>query len=131
MALNINCDNNLHVLIILIFIQLRHQQASNHDPHIGNFMHSINSAPHGYTIRQLHDESLPVCMTHELDDHPSRQINYPILQFTNFGRRFKLIADANIFDHCCVSTQEGLPICYASKRLKAHEKHYATVGNIK
>lgn len=53
--------------------------------------------------------------------------NYPILRYPNMDKKFKLITDASNFAIGAVLTQDGHPICYASRTLNDHEKNYATV----
>lgn len=54
-------------------------------------------------------------------------INPPILRFPNFNKRFKLITDASNFALGAVLTQDGHPICFASRTLNVHEKNYSTI----
>lgn len=49
--------------------------------------------------------------------------DYPILKYPNFNRRFKLITDASNFALGAVLTQDGHPVCYASRTLNDHEKN--------
>lgn len=53
--------------------------------------------------------------------------DYPILKYPNFNRRFKLITDASNFALGAVLTQDGHPVCYASRTLNDHEKNYSTI----
>lgn len=54
-------------------------------------------------------------------------INPPILRYPNFNRKFKLITDASNYALGAVLTQDGHPICYASRTLNDHEKNYSTI----
>lgn len=51
--------------------------------------------------------------------------SHPILRYPNFNKRFKLITDASNYAIGAVLTQEGHPICYASRTLNDHEQKYA------
>lgn len=54
-------------------------------------------------------------------------INPPILRYPNFNRKFKLITDASNYALGAVLTQDGHPVCYASRTLNDHEKNYSTI----
>lgn len=52
---------------------------------------------------------------------------HPILRYPDFSKRFKLITDASNFALGAVLTQNGHPVCYASRTLNDHEKNYSTI----
>lgn len=52
---------------------------------------------------------------------------HPILRFPDFDRRFKLTTDASNYALGAVLSQEGHPICFASRTLNDHEKNYSTI----
>lgn len=54
-------------------------------------------------------------------------VSPPILRYPNFNKKFKLITDASNFALGAVLTQEGHPICYASRTLNVHERNYSTI----
>lgn len=51
---------------------------------------------------------------------------HPILRYPNFNKRFRIYTDASNFALGAVLTQEGHPICYASRTLNTHEINYST-----
>lgn len=53
--------------------------------------------------------------------------SHPILRYPNFNKRFKLVTDASNLAIGAVLTQDGHPICYASRTLNNHEKNYSTI----
>lgn len=53
--------------------------------------------------------------------------SHPILRYPNFNKRFKLVTDASNSAIGAVLTQEGHPICYASRTLNDHERNYSTI----
>lgn len=50
---------------------------------------------------------------------------HPILKFPNFSKPFTLFTDASNYAIGAVLTQEGQPVCYASRSLNDHEKNYS------
>lgn len=52
---------------------------------------------------------------------------YPILAFPNFDKKFTLTTDASNLAIGAVLSQEGKPVCYASRTLNGHEKNYSTL----
>lgn len=53
-------------------------------------------------------------------------IKHPINKFPDFSKQFSLFTDASNFALGAVLTQEGQPVCYASRTLNDHEKDYST-----
>lgn len=51
---------------------------------------------------------------------------HPILKYPNFNKKFEIYTDASNFALGAVLTQEGHPICYASRTLSNHEINYST-----
>ena len=54
-------------------------------------------------------------------------INPPILSYPNFNKKFVLTTDASNYAVGAVLSQEGKPICFASRTLNAHEQNYSTL----
>ena len=52
---------------------------------------------------------------------------HPILRYPNFNKKFKLLTDASNLAIGAVLSQEGHPVCYASRTLNDHEKNYSTI----
>lgn len=52
--------------------------------------------------------------------------SHPILRYPNFDKNFTLTTDASNFAIGAVLSQEGHPICYASRTLNNHERNYST-----
>lgn len=52
-------------------------------------------------------------------------IKHPILKFPDFTKSFTLFTDASNYAIGAVLTQEGQPVCYASRSLNDHEKNYS------
>lgn len=52
-------------------------------------------------------------------------IKHPILKFPDFNKAFHLFTDASNYAIGAVLTQEGQPVCYASRSLNDHEKNYS------
>lgn len=52
-------------------------------------------------------------------------IKHPILKFPDFNKAFTLFTDASNYAIGAVLTQEGQPVCYASRSLNDHEKNYS------
>lgn len=52
-------------------------------------------------------------------------MKHPILKFPNFNKPFTLFTDASNYAIGAVLTQEGQPVCYASRSLNDHEKNYS------
>lgn len=50
----------------------------------------------------------------------------PILRYPDFNKKFKVTTDASNFAIGAVLSQDGHPICYASRTLNEHEKKYST-----
>lgn len=53
-------------------------------------------------------------------------ISHPILAYPNFNKEFVLTTDASNYAIGAVLSQDGHPICYASRTLNEHEINYAT-----
>lgn len=51
--------------------------------------------------------------------------SHPILRFPNFNKQFHLTTDASNYAIGAVLSQEGHPICYASRTLNSHERNYS------
>lgn len=51
--------------------------------------------------------------------------SHPILRFPDFMKKFDLTTDASNYAVGAVLSQEGHPICYASRTLNTHEKNYS------
>lgn len=54
-------------------------------------------------------------------------INEPILIYPEFNKTFTLTTDASQFALGAVLSQDGRPVCYASRTLNEHEIHYSTI----
>lgn len=52
---------------------------------------------------------------------------HPILKYPNFSKKFTLTTDASQFALGAVLSQEGHPLCYASRTLNEHEIRYSTI----
>lgn len=52
-------------------------------------------------------------------------VSPPILSFPDFKRPFQLTTDASNFAIGAVLSQDGHPICFASRTLNSHEKNYS------
>ncbi|GBP07762.1 Retrovirus-related Pol polyprotein from transposon 17.6 [Eumeta japonica] len=50
---------------------------------------------------------------------------HPILRFPNFDKPFTLTTDASNYALGAVLSQEGHPVCYASRTLNDHERNYS------
>lgn len=53
--------------------------------------------------------------------------DHPILKYPDYNKKFKITTDASNFALGAVLSQEGHPICYASRTLNVHEKNYSTI----
>ena len=53
-------------------------------------------------------------------------VSAPILKLPNFSQEFEVVTDASIHALGCVLMQVGHPVAYSSRKLKIHEKNYAT-----
>lgn len=53
--------------------------------------------------------------------------NEPLLQYPNFNKPFELTTDASKYALGAVLSQEGKPICYASRTLNDTEQKYTTI----
>lgn len=51
----------------------------------------------------------------------------PILAYPNFGKQFISNTDASNFALGAVLSQEGHPVCFASRTLNKHEVNYSTI----
>lgn len=51
----------------------------------------------------------------------------PILQYPDFNKQFVLQTDASNFALGAILSQNGHPICYASRTLNNHEQNYSTI----
>lgn len=49
----------------------------------------------------------------------------PVLRYPDFNKKFQLTTDASDFAIGSVLTQEGHPVCYASRTLNKHERSYS------
>lgn len=54
-------------------------------------------------------------------------INDPILKYPDFNKKFTIATDASNFALGAVLSQDGHPICYASRTLNDHELNYSTI----
>lgn len=54
-------------------------------------------------------------------------MNDPILSYPDFTKKFILQTDASNFALGAVLSQEGHPVCYASRTLNDHEQNYSTI----
>lgn len=52
-------------------------------------------------------------------------ISHPILRYPNFEKKFTLTTDASNYAIGAVLSQEGHPICFASRTLNNHERNYS------
>lgn len=52
-------------------------------------------------------------------------ISHPILRFPNFEKTFTLTTDASNYAIGAVLSQEGHPVCFASRTLNNHERNYS------
>lgn len=51
--------------------------------------------------------------------------SHPILRFPDHGKQFQLTTDASNYAIGAVLSQEGHPVCFASRTLNTHEKNYS------
>lgn len=54
-------------------------------------------------------------------------INEPILKYPDFLKTFTVTTDASQYALGAILSQEGHPICYASRTLNDHEQNYSTI----
>ena len=52
-------------------------------------------------------------------------VNHPILKYPRFDKQVTVFIDASNHAIGAVLTQEGLPVCYASRTLNEHEQNYS------
>ena len=50
----------------------------------------------------------------------------PILRLPDLSKEFKVVTDISSLALACVLMQEDHPVAYAFRKLKTHEKNYAT-----
>lgn len=51
--------------------------------------------------------------------------SHPILRYPNFDQKFTLTTDASNYAIGAVLSQEGHPVCFASRTLNSHERNYS------